>query len=161
EPNILRQGKDRIVIEAAGESDPERLKSVIGQTAKLTFQMVDETASLQDAQAGRVPPGSEVLPSTDGYAPFYVVRKRAEVTGEMLVDAQPRFDQQTGRPVVSFRFNAQGARRFGDISSQNIGHRFAIILDRKVISAPVIQSAITGGSGQITGNFTEESANEL
>ena len=161
EPNIVRQGKDRIVIEAAGESDPERLKSVVGQTAKLTFQMVDETASVQDAAAGRVPPGDELLASSDGYSPAYVVRKRAEVTGEMLVDAQPRFDQQSGRPVVTFRFNGQGARRFGDISSQNIGHRFAIVLDKKIISAPVIQSAITGGSGQITGNFTEQSANDL
>jgi preprotein translocase subunit SecD len=161
EPNIVRQGKDRIVIEAAGESDPDRLKAVIGQTAKLTFQMVDETASLQDAAAGRVPPGDELLPSTDNYSPAYVVKKRAEVTGEMLVDAQPRFDQQTGRPIVQFRFNGQGARRFGEISSQNIGHKFAIVLDSKVISAPVIQSAITGGSGQITGNFTQESANDL
>jgi SecD/SecF fusion protein len=161
EPNIVRQGKDRIVIEAAGESDPERLKSVVGQTAKLTFQMVDDTASLQDAAAGRVPPGSELLQSSDGYAPAYVVKKRAEVTGEMLVDAQARFDQQTGRPVVQFRFNGQGARRFAEISTQNIGHRFAIVLDKKVISAPVIQTAITGGSGQITGNFTEQTANDL
>jgi preprotein translocase subunit SecD len=161
EPNIVRQGKDRIVIEAAGESDPEKLKSVVGQTAKLTFQMVDDSVSPQEAAAGRIPPGSELLPSTDGYSQAYLVRKRAEVTGEMLVDAQARFHQQSGRPMVSFRFNSQGARRFGDISSQNIGHRFAIVLDRKVISAPVIQSAITGGSGQITGNFTEETANEL
>jgi SecD/SecF fusion protein len=161
EPNIVRQGKDRIVIEAAGESDPERLKAVVGQTAKLTFQMVDETASLQDAAAGRVPPGTELLPSTDGYAPAYVVKKRAEVTGEMLVDAQARFDQQTGHPIVQFRFNGQGARRFAEVSSQNIGRRFAIVLDRKIISAPVIQTAITGGSGQITGNFTEQTANDL
>jgi SecD/SecF fusion protein len=161
EPNIVRQGKDRIVIEAAGESDPERLKSVIGQTAKLTFQMVDESASVQDAAAGRVPPGDALLPSTDGYAPAYVLKKRAEVTGEMLVDAQPRFDQQTGRPVVTFRFNGQGARRFADITSQNIGHKFAIVLDNKVISAPVIQTPITAGNGQITGNFTEQSANDL
>lgn len=161
EPNIVRQGKDRIVIEAAGESDPEKLKSVVGQTAKLTFQMVDDSVSPQEAAAGRIPPGSELLPSTDGYSQAYLVKKRAEVTGEMLVDAQARFDQQTGRPMVSFRFNSQGARRFGDISSQNIGRRFAIVLDRKVISAPVIQSAITGGNGQITGNFTEETANEL
>jgi SecD/SecF fusion protein len=161
EPNIIRQGKDRIVIEAAGESDPERLKSVVGQTAKLTFQMVDETGSLQEAMAGRAPPGTQVLPSSDGYAPAYLVKKRAEVTGEMLVDAQARFDQQTGQPIVQFRFNSQGARRFGDISSQNIGRRFAIVLDGKVISAPVIQSAITGGSGQITGHFTEQSANDL
>lgn len=161
EPNIVRQGKDRIVIEAAGESDPERLKNVVGQTAKLTFQMVDESVSAQEAAAGRVPPGSELLQSTDGYAPAYVVKKRAEVTGEMLVDAQARFDQQTGHPIVQFRFNGQGARRFGDVSSQNIGRRFAIVLDKKIISAPVIQSAITGGSGQITGNFTEETANDL
>ena len=161
EPNIVRQGKDRIVIEAAGESDPERLKTVIGQTAKLTFQMVDESTPVQEAAQGRIPPGDELLPSTDGYAPAYLVKKRAEVTGEMLVDAQARFDQQTGRPIVQFRFNGQGARRFGDISSQNIGHRFAIVLDRKIISAPVIQSAITGGSGQITGNFTEQTANDL
>lgn len=161
EPNIVRQGKDRIVIEAAGESDPEKLKSVVGQTAKLTFQMVDESVSPQEAAAGRIPPGSELLASTDGYAQAYLVKKRAEVTGEMLVDAQARFDQQTGRPIVQFRFNSEGARRFGAISSQNIGRRFAIVLDKKVISAPVIQSAITGGSGQITGNFTDETANEL
>jgi preprotein translocase subunit SecD len=161
EPNIVRQGKDRIVIEAAGESDPEKLKSVVGQTAKLTFQMVDDSVPLQEAAQGRIPPGSELLQSTDGYSPAYLVKKRAEVTGEMLVDAQGRFDQQTGRPVVTFRFNGQGARRFGEVSSQNIGRRFAIVLDKKIISAPVIQTAITGGSGQITGNFTDESANEL
>jgi preprotein translocase subunit SecD len=161
EPNIVRQGKDRIVIEAAGESDPERLKSVIGQTAKLTFQMVDDSVPLQEAAAGRVPPGSQMLPSSDGYSPAYVVKRRAEVTGEMLTDARPGFDQQTGHPIVQFRLNGLGARRFADISTNNIGRRFAIILDNKVISAPVIQSAITGGSGQISGNFTEESANEL
>jgi protein-export membrane protein SecD/preprotein translocase SecF subunit len=161
EPNIVRQGKDRIVIEAAGESDPERLKTVVGQTAKLTFQMVDDSVPLQEAAQGRVPPGSEMLPATDGYSPAYLVKKRAEVTGEMLVDARVGFDQQTGHPIVQFRFNGQGARRFGDVSSQNIGKRFAIVLDKKIISAPVIQSAITGGSGQISGNFTEQSANDL
>jgi preprotein translocase subunit SecD len=161
EPDITRQGKDRIVIQAAGESDPERLKNVVGQTAKLTFQMVDETVPPQDAAAGRVPPGDEVLQSTDGYSPAYAVRKRAEVTGEMLVDAQARFDQQTGRPIVSFRFNGQGARRFGVITSENVNKRFAIVLDKKVISAPTILNPITGGNGQITGNFTEQSANDL
>jgi protein-export membrane protein SecD/preprotein translocase SecF subunit len=161
EPDIARQGKDRIVIQAAGESDPERLKALIGQTAKLTFQMVDETASPADVAAGRVPPGDEVLPSTDGQGPSYVVKKRSVVTGEMLTSAQAGFDQQSGQPDVSFRFNGVGARRFGDVTRQNIGKRFAIVLDRKVISAPVIQSAITGGSGQITGHFTQESANDL
>ncbi|MDB5424011.1 MAG: secD [Phenylobacterium sp.] len=161
EPDIARQGKDRIVIQAAGESDPDRLKNVIGQTAKLTFQMVDETASPADVAAGRVPPGSEVLASTDGTGPSYVVKKRSVVTGEMLTNASPGFDQQTGQAIVQFRFNGIGARRFGDVTRQNIGKRFAIILDKKVISAPVIQSAINGGSGQISGSFTEQSANDL
>jgi len=161
EPDIARQGKDRIFIQAAGESDPERLKNIIGQTAKLTFQMVDEGVSPEDIASGRVPPGSEIVASTDGLAPTYVVKKRAVVTGEMLTSASPGFDQQTGHAVVQFRFNGVGARRFGDITRQNIGKRFAIVLDKKVISAPVIQGVITGGSGQITGNFTEQSANDL
>ncbi|MDP3660817.1 protein translocase subunit SecD [Phenylobacterium sp.] len=161
EPTIIRQGSNRIVVQAPGESDPERLKNVIGQTAKLTFQMVDETVSSEEAAAGRIPPGSELLPSQDGYSTGYLIKKRALVSGEMLTDARMQFDQQSGRPVVSFRFNGQGARRFGDATTQNIGKRFAIVLDKQVISAPVIQGAITGGSGQITGNFTEESANDL
>ncbi|MDG2523095.1 protein translocase subunit SecD [Caulobacter segnis] len=161
EPAINRQGTNRIVVQAAGESDPERLKNVIGQTAKLTFQMVDETVTPEEVAAGRIPPGSVYLPSEDGYAPGYVLKKRAVVTGEMLTDAQQQFDQQSGSPVVSFRFNGQGARRFGDATAANIGKRFAIVLDNKVISAPVINTAITGGSGQITGNFTVQTANDL
>ena len=161
EPDIARQGKDRIVIQAAGESDPEKLKNIIGQTAKLTFQMVDEAVSSQDLAAGRIPPGDEVIESTDGLAPSYIVKKRAVVTGEMLTSASPGYDQQTGQSVVQFRFNGVGARKFGDTTRQNLGKRFAIVLDKKIISAPVIQSAITGGSGQISGRFTTESANEL
>lgn len=161
EPYITRQGKNRIVVEAPGESDPEKLKRVIGQTAKLTFQMVDEGVSAEELAGGRVPPGDEMLPSQDGYAPAYLVKKRSVVTGEMLTNASPGFDPETGKPIVQFRFNGVGARRFGDITSQNVGKRFAIVLDKKVISAPVIINPITGGSGQITGNFTPESANEL
>jgi preprotein translocase subunit SecD len=156
EPEIAREGKDRIVIAAAGESDPERLKSVIGQTAKLTFQMVDETASPEDAAAGRIPPGDEVLPSSEAGGGPLIVKKRAPITG-----ATAGFDQTTARPIVQFRMNGAGSRRFADITRQNIGKRFAIILDKKVISAPVIQGVIPGGSGQITGNFTQESVNEL
>jgi len=159
EPDIARQGQNRIFIQVPGESDPERLKNILGQTAKLTFQMVDESATPEDLQAGRAPPGTELLPSQDG--PPLLVKKRSVVTGEMLTSASPGFDQQTGRAVVQFRFNSVGAKRFGDVTSANIGKRFAIVLDRKIISAPVIQSAITGGSGQITGNFTPESANDL
>ena len=161
EPAITRQGANRIVLQAPGESDPEKLKAVIGQTAKLTFQMVDTSVSLQEAQAGRLPPGSEILPSTDRYAPAYVVRRRVDVSGDMLTNAQQVNDPQSGAVQVSFRFNSQGAKRFADVTSKNIGKPFAIILDGKVISAPNIQSAITGGSGVITGSYTVESANEL
>jgi preprotein translocase subunit SecD len=161
EPEINRVGKNRIDIQAAGESDPEKLKAIIGQTAKLSFQMVDEQASPEDIAAGRIPPGDELLVSTDGVAPNYLVKKHQVVTGEMLTSAQSNFDSQTGQPVVAFRFNGIGSRRFGDITRQNIGKRFAIVLDKKVISAPVIETAISGGTGQIHGHFTPESANEL
>ena len=159
EPSITRQGANRIVVQAAGESDPERLKDVIGKTAKLTFHEVDLTANVQEALAGRVPPGSMVVASDDGLSPGYVLKRRAVVTGEMLTNASMEF--QEGNPVVGFRFNSQGARRFGEYTSRNIGRPFAIVLDEKVISAPTIQSAITGGSGVITGNFTAETANDL
>lgn len=161
EPSITRQGIDRIVVQAPGESDPERLKALIGQTANLTFQMVDESVSAQQAQAGLVPPGSELLASEEPAEPFVLVRRAAVVSGENLVDAQPSFDSQTGEPVVTFRFDNRGARAFGRESSRNVGKRFAIVLDDKVISAPVIREAILGGSGQISGNFTTESANDL
>jgi len=160
EPDIRRQGTNRISIAAPGESDPKKLQAIVGQTAKLTFQMVDETADLAQAQQGRVPPGSMLVPGDD-IQPFYVIKRRALVTGEMLTDASGGFDQRTGRPVVNFRFNGQGAKRFADATAQNVGKRFAIVLDNKVISAPNINEPITGGSGQISGNFTAESANNL
>jgi preprotein translocase subunit SecD len=162
EPAISRQGENRIVVQAAGESDPEKLKSLIGQTAKLTFQMVDESMPAQQAEVEGVPPGSEILPSGDPRFPSpYLVKKRADVTGEMLTDARQEMDPSTGQIVVAFRMNGEGAKRFGAVTSANIGKPFAIILDGKVISAPNIQSAITGGSGVITGSYTVESANEL
>ncbi len=161
EIQIARQGTTRIVLQAPGDNDPEALKRVIGQTAKLTFQMVDETVAPQDALAGRVPPGSILLPQPDRPdEPYVLVRRRVLVSGENLSAASPGFDQNN-QPSINFRFNGDGARRFGDTTARNIGKRFAIVLDGKVISAPVIQSAITGGSGQITGNFTTESASEL
>ena len=160
EPTIIQQGSNRIVVEAPGESDPERLKNVIGQTAKLSFQMLDDSVSVQEAQQGLTPPGSVVLPNEDQREPFLVVKRRALVSGEMLMSAGQGFDQN-GAAAVTFRFNGQGARRFADATLQNIGKRFAIVLDNKVISAPVIQSAITGGNGQITGNFTAQSASDL
>ncbi len=161
EPSITRQGVNRIVVQAPGESDPQRLKEVIGQTAKLTFQMVDETVSPEEIAAGRIPRRVLQVPSDDGFAPSYLLERRVLVSGEMLTDARQAFDPQTGAPQVSFRFNGVGARRFGDATGRNIGRRFAIVLDTKVISAPTIQSAITGGSGVITGSFTPETANNL
>ena len=160
EPSITRQGTNRIVVEAPGESDPEKLKAVIGQTAKLTFQMVDDQVSAEDLAANRIPPDDIALIDQDTNQPL-VVKRRSVVTGEMLTDAGQSFDQQSGSAVVTFRFNGQGTKRFGDITTTSIGKRFAIVLDSKIISAPVIQSAILGGSGQITGNFTPESANQL
>jgi len=160
EPSINRQGTNRIMIQAAGESDPEKLRAVIGKTAKLTFQMVDDSVTAEDVQAGRLPPGTMVAQSEDQYAPYYVLKKRALVSGEDLTNASQTFDQN-GRPAVAFAFNGLGAKKFGDATARNIGRKFAIVLDNKVISAPVINSALPGGSGIITGNFTAESANEL
>ncbi len=161
EPSITRNGTTRIVIEAPGESDPEKLKSVIGKTAKLTFQMVDESVTPEEASVGRVPPGSLLLPSDASYdRNGVVVKRRVEVSGDMLTDARPSFDQN-GRPSINFRFNGVGTRRFAMVTTQSLGKQFAIVLDNRVITHPTIQSAITGGSGEITGNFTQESANEL
>ncbi|HEX7761940.1 MAG TPA: protein translocase subunit SecD [Caulobacteraceae bacterium] len=160
EPGITQQGANRIVVEAPGESDPEKLKAVIGKTAKLTFQMVDVTVPPEDLAAGRVPPDDEILPSDDGHSPVYAVKKRAVVTGEMLTGAGFTNDENN-RPAVSFTFNGQGASRFGKVTAENIGKPFAIVLDKRIISAPVINSAITAGNGIITGNFTPESATNL
>lgn len=159
EPTIQRQGANRIVVAAPGESDPERLKNLIGRTGRLTFQMVDETVSPQEAAAGRVPPGSVLLQGANG-AGAEVVRRRVLVDGGSLVKASVGYDQNN-RPAVDFRFDGTGARRFGSATTQNVGKRFAIILDEEVISAPTIQTPITTGSGQITGGFTAEGAGDL
>ena len=162
EASIARQGTDRIVIEAPGESDPEKLKSVIGQTAHLTFQMVDDSVTPEDIAAGRIPPGSILLPSDEPQEKTtgVVVKRRVLVDGQMLLNASAGFDQQSGRPAIEFRFNGQGARRFAETTSQNVGKRFAIVLDKRVISDPNIIEPITTGSGQITG-VTQEYANNV
>jgi preprotein translocase subunit SecD len=161
EPTIVRQGTNRIVVEAPGESDPERLKAVIGQTAKLTFQMVDDSVPLQEAVGGRVPPQSELLPDEEGPAGTQIlVNRRPVVSGEMLTSAAQSFDQNN-RPAISFRFNGMGASRFSEATTQNVGKRFAIVVDNKVLSAPSILEPITGGSGEITGSFTMDQASNL
>jgi preprotein translocase subunit SecD len=162
EPVIQRQGVDRILIQVPGLGDPAKLIKLIGTTAKLDFRMVDQTMTAEQALASRPPPESEVLYGTkaEGGRP-YLIEKRVVVSGEDLVDAQPAFDQRTNEPVVSMRFNASGARRWAQATTENVGRLFAIILDNEVISAPVIREPIIGGSSQISGSFTVQSANEL
>lgn len=161
EPVIQRQGNDRILVQVPGLQDPQRLKDILGQTAKLTFQMVDQSMPVQDAINGRPPAGSTVMYSTDDPPVPYLIENQVIVSGENLVDAQASFDQRTSEPVVSFRFDGKGAQRFAQVTQQNVGRLFAIILDNQVISAPQIREPILGGSGQISGNFTTQSANDL
>jgi len=157
EPTIQRQGTDRILIEVPGIGSADELKSLIGTTAQLTFNTVVNRT--MDANAP-LEAGQEILPSENEPGVFYIVQTTPVVSGEALVDAQPAFDQSS-RPAVNFRFNGAGGRVFGDYTAQNIGRPFAIVLDDQVISAPVINSAIPGGSGIITGNFSVEQSTEL
>ncbi|MCX7304744.1 MAG: protein translocase subunit SecDF [Hyphomicrobiales bacterium] len=161
EPIIQRQGSDRILVQVPGLQDPQRLKDILGQTAKLSFQMVDQTMPVQEAIEGRPPAGSTVMYSADDPPVPYLIENRIIVSGENLVDAQASFDQRTSEPVVSFRFDSKGAQRFGQATQQNVGKLFAIILDNQVISAPQIREPILGGTGQISGNFSVEGANDL
>ncbi len=159
EPSIQREGDDRILVQLPGVDDPERIKNLLGQTAKLTFRLVDETASIPEAQAGHLSAATELLPSAETQGQFLVVQKRVMVSGDTLVDAQPSF--QNGEPVVSFKFDSVGGRRFGEATRTNVGHLFAIVLDNKIISAPVIREPILGGAGVIEGHFTTQSAQDL
>jgi len=161
EPVIQRQGTDRILVQVPGLQDPSRLKELLGKTAKMEFRMVDTTVSPDQAQQGRVPPDSEVLMSSTAPKIPYVIKKKVLVSGGDLTDAQPGFDQRSGEPIVSFRFNTSGSRKFAQATSENVGQPFAIVLDNEVISAPVIREPITGGAGQISGNFTVQQANDL
>ncbi|WP_209503496.1 MULTISPECIES: protein translocase subunit SecD [unclassified Ruegeria] len=157
EPTIQRQGADRILIQVPGIGSAGELKEIIGTTAQLTFNPVVGRGTDPDAVAGV---GEKIVPSIDENEVYYNIESAPVVTGEELVDAQPSFDQN-GRPAVNFRFNTSGARKFGDYTRDNIGAPFAIVLDDEVISAPVIQSHIPGGSGIITGNFTVEESTNL
>src|SRR3984885_10156464 len=127
----------------------------------MDFRMVDSTVSPEQAQAGRLPPDSELLQSSEAGHPPSVVKKQVLVSGGDLTDAQAGFDPRSSEPVVNFRFNTAGARKFSQATSENVGQPFAIVLDNKVISAPVIREPITGGSGQISGSFTVQAANDL
>ncbi|HKU94227.1 MAG TPA: protein translocase subunit SecD [Vineibacter sp.] len=154
EPTVLRQGANRILVQLPGVQDPSRIKELLGSTARLSFHMVAE-----EGGEGRIA-GTTVLP-LEGSSGQIRIRSRVMLDGDRLVDAGTGFDQRTGQPIVQFRFDSQGAKRFADITRNNVGKPFAIVLDGRVLSAPVIQEPILGGSGQISGNFTVQSAKDL
>ena len=157
EPTIQRQGVDRILIQVPGLGSASELKELIGTTARLTFHPVVNVTTDANAAPG---PGNILVPDIENENEFYVLESAAILSGEDLVDAQPTFDQN-GQPAVSFRFNPSGARVFGQFTSENVGALFATVLDDEVITAPQIREPITGGSGQITGNFTVEGSTDL
>lgn len=162
EPVIQQQGVDRILVQVPGLDDPQRLKELLGQTAKMNFRLVSNAMSGQQALASRtVPAGTEILYTSDEPRAPVLVERRIMVGGDRLIDAQPGFDQRNGQPVVNFRFDSAGARQFGEVTRNNVGRPFAIVLDDKVISAPRINEPIMGGSGQISGSFTVQAANDL
>ena len=163
EPIIQPQGEDRIIVQVPGFNDPERLKDIIGKVARLTFREVDERANPRAIveEGAQTPIGYEVLYTDDDPPRPVVVRDVALIDGDALTGATQGFDGQTGEPIVSFQFNTQAALVFGNHTRNNIGNRFAIVLDDTIITDPVIRSAIPGGSGQISGNFTPDSANDL
>jgi preprotein translocase subunit SecD len=159
EVTVINQGERRILVQVPGVEDPEALKALIGQTARLEFKLVDLTADPQQVAQGRAPAGSQVLPLADGTGAM-AVKRRVMVSGDQLTDAKQTFDQD-GQPVVSITFNSSGARRFGRVTQENVNKPFAIILDDKILSAPNINEPILGGQAQISGSFTVESANAL
>jgi protein-export membrane protein SecD len=162
EPVIQREGRNRILVQVPGIQDVERLKNLIGETGKLEFKMVDPSADAGQAATSKQVPTGDVLAYGEEDPPVpYVLKDEVLLTGQNLVDAQTSFDSQTGEPVVTFRFDSAGAKRFGKITQENVGLPFAVLLDNKVITAPRINEPILGGTGQISGNFTVERANDL
>ncbi len=154
EPTVMRQGANRILVQLPGVQDPTRIKELLGSTARLTFHMVSEQ------QGTGLVPGTTLLPQEAGRERLRV-SQRVIIEGERLVDANASFDQRTGEPIVQFRFDSQGGKRFGDVTRANVGKPFAIVLDGRVLSAPVIREPITGGAGQISGQFTAQGARDL
>jgi preprotein translocase subunit SecD len=171
EPTVQRQGRNRILVQVPGVEDPEEIKTLIGKTAKMTFHMVNHDLGQQGdvaTRGGTVLPRGTILIEHNDYrdqnsqvAQFVAVRENVELDGEKLADATQCFDQNTGLPAVCFRWNTEGARTFCRITRENIGRRFAAVLDDKAVTAPTIQAAICDGSGIITGNFTIQSASRI
>lgn len=160
EPIIQRQGDLNILLQVPGEEDPSQLKNVLGQTAKLTIHIVDETANIDKATQGKIPSGSKLILGDKTSGGAIVIKKKTLITGDHLINATVELNRDS-YPVVGFEFDGIGAKKFGEITSNNRGKRLAIVLDDKLLSAPVINEPILGGRGVITGNFTVESANEL
>ena len=158
EITVVNQGDNRILVQVPGVEDPEALKALIGQTARLEFKLVDQTADPNQVAQGRAPAGSQILPMVEGG--LIAVKRRVMVSGDQLVAASQAFDQD-GRPEINIKFNAAGARKFGRATQENVGKPFAIILDDKVLSAPSINEPILGGSARISGNYTIQSASQL
>src|SRR5688572_396631 len=164
EPTIIREGPERIVVDVPGLKDPQALKDLLGQTAELEFKLVDQTALQSDIVQGIAPPGSEILtgaPGSDYAGSQLAVVRLGGIRGDSLTNAQASFNPQTNEPIVNIQFDPQGGARFARLTSENVGKPFAIILDNEVISAPNINEPIIGGSAQISGNFTTETANQL
>jgi preprotein translocase subunit SecD len=164
EPTIIRQGDDRIVVDVPGLKDPQALKDLLGQTAELEFKLVDQTVLASDIEQGIAPPGSEIVPGAPGSdleGAKIAVRRLGGVRGDSLTNAQQSFDPQDNSPVVNITFDAEGGARFARLTSENVNKPFAIILDGQVLSAPNINEPIFGGTAQISGGFTVESANNL
>ncbi len=157
DPQITREGDSRIVVQLPGLNDPDRIKQLLGTTAKMTFHLLDETAD----PSRPAPPGDETLPMENNPAQKLVLHRRVEVDGADLTGASPARNSQTGEWVVNFVFDSAGTRRFAEVSTANVGHPFAIVLDNQILTAPVIREPITGGRGQISGNFTAQSATDL
>ena len=160
EPSIQTQGGKYILIQLPGVDNPEHIKELIGQTAKMTFHLVNENVPAEQVTSGRAPAGTEFMPYMDAPEQKVAVYSRVEVSGENLKDSQADFDQNN-MPVVSTVFDATGARRFAKLTTEHVGERFAIVLDGKVLSAPVIREPIPGGRGQISGGFTLQGAKDL
>ncbi len=161
EPSIQIQGDDRILVQVPGVEDTETLKKIIGSTAKMTFHLPCPEGTVSEALQTRPPPGCEIVQPQDSGDPPMLLESRERLSGADLVDAQAAFDSQSNQPIVTFRFNARGGAIFAELTSANVGRQFAVVLDNKIITAPVIQTPIIQGNGQISGNFTVQTANDL
>ena len=164
EPTIIRQGDTRIVVQVPGLQDPQALKDLLGKTAQLEFKLVDQNALIENVQSGIAPPGSQIYPfaaGTPGEGSLVAVKRLGGIRGDSLTGAQAGVNPENNQNVVNIQFDQQGGQKFAQLSTQNVGKQFAIILDEEVLSTPVFQEPILGGAAQISGTFTAESANEL